>query len=68
MKTEETDWNKQRQEIADYIHLSMCVDGFVKFDSFINDKELIRHGKELIGMLFEVTDKKRGNFYIAWCK
>lgn len=57
------DINELRTEIADFIHVSMCVDGFVKFDSFNN---IIRHGKKLNGMLFEVTDKKRGTFFIAW--
>lgn len=60
------DLNKERQRIADYIHESMCVDGFVKFDSFVDEIE--RHGEKLDGMLFEVTDEKRGKFYIAWLK
>jgi len=62
----QVDWNAKRIEIADFIHLSMCVDGFVKFDSFIDDLDMVRHGKKLTGMLFEVTDKKRGKFYIGW--
>ncbi len=63
---EKTDFNKLRVEIADHIHQSMCVDGFVKFDSFID--EVVRHGEKLSGMLFEVTDTKRGKFYIGWFK
>lgn len=62
----QVDWNAKRIEIADFIYLSMCVDGFVKFDSFIDDLDMVRHGKKLTGMLFEVTDKKRGKFYIGW--
>ena len=53
-------------EIADYIYISMCVDGCVKFDSFIDNLDMVRHGKKLTGMLFEVTDKRRGKFYIGW--
>lgn len=51
------------EEISDFIHQSMCVEGFVKFDSFLN---IERHGNKLRGALFEVTDKKRGLFYISW--
>ncbi len=58
------DLNKMRDNIADFIYTSMCVDGKVVFDSFVD--EVVRHGKKLKGMLFEVTDKKRGKFYIAW--
>lgn len=57
------DINAMRTRIADFIHESMCIDGFVKFDSFT---AIVRHGKKLKGMLFEVTDKERGKFYIAW--
>lgn len=59
MKTE-----LQFKKISDFIHESMCIDGFVIFDSFVD--EIVRHGKTLKGILFEVRDKKRGTFYIAW--
>lgn len=54
-----------RNEIADFIHQSMCVDGFVIFHHF--DTITIK-GNEITGAVFEVTDKTRGTFYIGWYK
>lgn len=62
--TDKKDYNKMREEIADFLYMALCVDGFVTFDSFVDEIE--RHGKKLTGMLFEVRDKKRGTFYISW--
>jgi hypothetical protein len=46
---DKVNYNKLINEIGNHIHESMCVDGFVKFDSFINEIE--RNGKKLDGML-----------------
>lgn len=61
----EQDINKLRTQIADFIHISMCIDGLVKFECF---ETIELHGEKKKGMVFEVTDSIRGTFYIGWYK
>lgn len=57
--------NNEIENIADFIYESMCIDGFVKFHHF---ESIEINGKKIMGIIFEVTDRKRGNFYIGWYK
>ena len=58
--------DKQTKEIEVFIKESMCIDGTVKYD---NPLEIsTSYGKVISGALFEIRDKKRGRFYIAWLK
>ncbi len=53
-------------EIEKFIHESMCVEGTVKYDSETIILTKAAGIKKCI--VFEINDKRRGQFFIVWSK
>lgn len=52
-------------EIAEYIKVSMCIKGTVKF---IRENTVNMIGVVGKGMIYRCDDEDRGRFYIGWYK
>ncbi len=58
---EESENAKQINKIGDFLHEAFCVEGDTKFHKYVPPLQ----GHEIHGMLFQIADKKRGEFFIA---